>query len=120
MKKDKITCDKPDKNGHSKTYLNGEKTNVKMLIFDKEQSEKLMDIADSINRSQEKVINGENLFFKYHFSDGFKWLRFRLLNDWGIHLKNINKYPPLFSERNGYQKYITIGKWRIKILKPFS
>lgn len=32
-------------------------------------------------------------------------------------IRNINKYPATFSERNGYEKYKQIGKWRITTLK---
>lgn len=37
---------------------------------------------------------------------------------YGVHGKDIVKHEPLFSERNGYVKFIQIGKWRFKILKP--
>lgn len=41
-----ITCGKPDKNGFADTYVNGMKTNVRILLFDKNEIEKLQKIID--------------------------------------------------------------------------
>jgi hypothetical protein len=43
-----ITCGEQDENGFADTYVNGEKTNVKMLTFTPKQAKKLQDIADKI------------------------------------------------------------------------
>lgn len=105
-------------NGKINIDKEGFKKSFNAVIFTPEKANELMDIVDSIDRSNEKTINGKNLLFNYHLSDGFKWLRFNFLCGSGIHVKDINKHKPLFSERNGYQKFITIGKWRFKFLKP--
>ncbi len=45
---------------------------------------------------------------KWHKIDGQFWIR---IFGWGIAIKDVNKHPLLFSERNGYVKFIQIGKW---------
>jgi hypothetical protein len=54
-------------------------------------------------------------FFCSHKSDGYLW--FRLLG-YGLHFKNINKHPLLFSERYGYKKRLQLGGWSIRVLFP--
>ncbi|MFA7819342.1 hypothetical protein [Aeromonas dhakensis] len=44
---------------------------------------------------------------------------FRILG-YGIHFKNINQHPLLFSQRNGYRKALVIGSWRFEWLKPIK
>jgi hypothetical protein len=58
-----------------------------------------------------KIIQG--MFDKHQF-----WIR---IFGKGITARNINKtYGLLFSERNGYKKYIKMGNWVISYLrKPF-
>ena len=56
------------------------------------------------------------LFSKYS-GDGFWWFRFGSKGP-GIKAKQITKHLLLFSERNGYTKFIRIGKWIIAYLKP--
>lgn len=53
--------------------------------------------------------------FCYHRSKGYFWFR---LFGYGLHVKDSTITPMLFSERNGYTKYLKVGKWKIKILKP--
>ena len=50
-----ITCGMRDKNGFADTYVNGNKTNVRLLLFDKEEVEKLQKIGAEIhNKSNNK------------------------------------------------------------------
>ena len=49
----------------------------------------------------------------HHIKDGFWWVR---IFGKGIFVKDITKFPLLFSERNGYAKRMQIGKWSIKWL----
>jgi hypothetical protein len=44
-----ITCGERDEKGFCDTYVNGEKTNVKMLVFTEEQVKRLHKIQDDIN-----------------------------------------------------------------------
>lgn len=53
--------------------------------------------------------------FSYHLGEAVFW--FRMFNSFGVHVRNKNKTMTLFSERNGYQKFMDIGKYRFKILK---
>lgn len=46
--------------------------------------------------------------------EGIGWFRFF---GRGLHWKDTTRYNLLFSERQGYRKSITIGKWRIGYLK---
>lgn len=55
------------------------------------------------------------LFYLY-VTEGLFWFRF--FKGYGVHGKNTNKHKLLYSERNGYTKFIKIGTWRFKILKP--
>jgi hypothetical protein len=47
-----ITCGERDENGFCDTYVNGEKTNVRMLVFTEEEVERLHKIQDDINNSK--------------------------------------------------------------------
>jgi len=47
--------------------------------------------------------------------DGFMWFR---IFGWGLVIKDTHNHALLFSERNGFTKYIMIGKWIIRLLKP--
>ncbi len=53
------------------------------------------------------------MIFILSFNNTIGW--FRLFGA-GIHWKNIEKRSLLSSERNGYTKTLTIGKWRIRFL----
>ena len=54
--------------------------------------------------------------FCHYKGDGFYW--FRLFGR-GLKFKDITKHRLLFSERNGYEKYIKIGNWIVGYL-PFQ
>jgi hypothetical protein len=54
-----------------------------------------------------------NIFYR-HKGDGIFW--FRIFGS-GLAIKDINKHPLLFSERNGFSKGVQIRKWRIDVLK---
>jgi hypothetical protein len=45
-----ITCGERDENGFADTYVNGEKTNVRMLLWTEEEIERLHKIADKIHK----------------------------------------------------------------------
>jgi hypothetical protein len=47
-----ITCGERDEKGFCDTYVNGEKTNVRMLVFTEEEIERLHKIQDDINNSK--------------------------------------------------------------------
>lgn len=52
----------------------------------------------------------------WHRCDGLFW--FRLWDDGpGFMVKDNRKHPPLFSERNGYVKFLRVGYWRFRLLK---
>lgn len=51
----------------------------------------------------------------YYNCDGIFW--FRLFGKYGIHIKNTNKVPMLFSERNKLGNRIYISNYIIKFLK---
>jgi len=48
-----------------------------------------------------------------YYSNGIGWFRFF---GRGLRWKDITRHRLLFSERYGYSKAITIGKWRIGYL----
>lgn len=50
----------------------------------------------------------------YYYSDGFGWLRVFGI---GLLWKNTKKHDLIFSEREGYRKYIMIGKYLIRFLR---
>lgn len=52
--------------------------------------------------------------FAYHYSKRFGWFR---IFGVGLKFRDTSVYPLLFGERNGYSKALTIGKWRIGVLK---
>ena len=52
--------------------------------------------------------------WSYYYLNRFGW--FRIFGK-GLKWKDHTKHRLLFSERNGYSKAITIGKWRISFLK---
>ncbi len=54
------------------------------------------------------------LAFGYYYRNRFGWVR---LLGIGVKWKDITIHPLIFSERYGYSKALTIGKWRIGILK---
>jgi len=43
-----VTCGETDENGFADVYVNGKKTNVRMLLFSKEEIEKPQKIAEEI------------------------------------------------------------------------
>lgn len=51
--------------------------------------------------------------FCYYYENGFFW--FRIFGS-GLKIKDIRKHQLLFSERNDYNKSITLGSYRIGIL----
>jgi hypothetical protein len=54
-----------------------------------------------------------NKFFSFYYRKEFGW--FRLFNK-GLSWKNVNIMGLKFSERNGFSKYLKIGKWIISYL----
>jgi len=79
-------------------------------------------ISDEIG--QWPVYRGKNfsiryLFHVYYEKDMF-W--FRLFKNWyGVYGRSLKyKTFKLFSERNGYTRYVKIFGWEFKILKPFK
>lgn len=62
-----------------------------------------------------KVFKIGKLFYLYR-TDGLFWFQF--FNGCVFHGKNITKHSLLFSERNGYTKFVKAGKWIFKIMKP--
>ena len=48
-----ITCGERDENGFCDTYVNGEKTNIRMLVFTEEQIQKFYKIADEIYKEND-------------------------------------------------------------------
>ena len=50
---------------------------------------------------------------QHFYRDSFFWIR---LFGYGIGIKDVNKYPLTFSQRNGHSKYIRLGKWVIYVL----
>ena len=45
-----ITCGERDENGFAVTYVNGEKTNVRLLLWDREDVERLQKIGEQIQK----------------------------------------------------------------------
>lgn len=45
-----ITCGEPDKDGFADAYVNGEKTNVRLLLWDREDIERLQKIGEQIHK----------------------------------------------------------------------
>jgi hypothetical protein len=48
-----ITCGERDENGFADIYVNGEKTNIRMLMFTEEQSNKILKIVDKIYKEND-------------------------------------------------------------------
>jgi len=44
-----ITCGERDENGFADTYVNGKKTNVKLLLWNKKEVERLQKISEEIH-----------------------------------------------------------------------
>lgn len=51
----------------------------------------------------------------WHRYDGGLWFRVFGL---GLSIADRSKHPALFSERNGYEKVLRIGKWVVRGLLP--
>ena len=49
-----ITCGERDENGFADTYVNGEKTNVRMLLWTEEEINRLHKIADKIHKENDR------------------------------------------------------------------
>lgn len=49
-----ITCGEQDENGFCDTYVNGEKSNVRLLIFNKEQVEKIREAQKQLRNNDNK------------------------------------------------------------------
>lgn len=49
-----ITCGERDENGICDTYVNGKKTNVRMLVWTKEEIEKLHEIVNEIDKKKDR------------------------------------------------------------------
>ena len=45
-----ISCGERDEKGFADTYVNGEKTNVRLLLWDKEEVERLQKIGEQIHK----------------------------------------------------------------------
>jgi hypothetical protein len=50
-----------------------------------------------------------------YIEDDCGWFRF--FGGWGLIWKNLEEHPMVFSERNGYTKFVKIGKYLIKRAK---
>ncbi len=48
-----ITCGERDENGFADTYVNGEETNVRMLLWTEEEINRLHKIADKIHKEND-------------------------------------------------------------------
>ena len=55
------------------------------------------------------------LFYLYR-TDGLFWFRF--FGGYGFGGRNILKHRLFFGERNGYIKFVKVGNWIFKIMKP--
>ena len=52
-----VTCGERDENGFAYTYVNGKKTNVRLLLWDKEDVERLQKIGDKIhNKNRSEIL----------------------------------------------------------------
>ena len=63
---DSMTFGERDENGHCDLYVNGKKTNVRMLVFTKEQVDKLQEIGDSICRESEEAEKEKYRLLPWH------------------------------------------------------
>jgi hypothetical protein len=48
-----ITCGERDENGFAYTYVNGEKTNVRILLWTEEEIDRLHKIVDKIHKEND-------------------------------------------------------------------
>jgi len=90
---------------------------IGMNIFDSKKVERFF--GDEHGQWNMPKSSSINLFILYLYIERhFFWVR--LFNNWyGISGEKISKKKfRLFSERNGYRKYIKIGDWQFQILKP--
>ena len=55
MKEKKITCGEIDKDGFAETFVDNEKTNVKVLLFSKESVEKLYEYYRNQKNEKDKL-----------------------------------------------------------------
>lgn len=60
-----------------------------------------------------KSLNTRFFQYMYYPPEQIGWFR---LFGYGLHIKNVNLNPLLFSERNGHTKYLRIGKWIITVI----
>ncbi len=67
-----------------------------------------------VGKSKHHIIKIWKVFYLMYWDGGW-WFRF--FTKWGMSGWNIKKSIELFSERNGYIKYIQIGNWRISFIK---
>ena len=51
----------------------------------------------------------------YYYEKGLFWFR---IFGYGLHLKDTNKHPMMFSERNRLTKYWKVGSWIVRVLTP--
>ena len=51
-----ITCGERDENGFCDTYVNGEKSNVRLMVWSREEVEKLQKISAEIHKNKNKKI----------------------------------------------------------------
>jgi hypothetical protein len=52
-------------------------------------------------------------FLKVYYGHGMMWFR---LFDWGLHIKDMERNPLLYSQRNGRGR-VMFKKWWIQVLK---
>lgn len=50
-----VTLGERDEDGYCDTYVNGKKTNVRMLVFTKEQVDRLHKIGEEIHKKNKKM-----------------------------------------------------------------
>lgn len=55
------------------------------------------------------------LSFMVHKGDGIYFFRFF---GWGLCLKDNTRWPILFSERNNLKRWLHVGKYALRILRP--
>jgi hypothetical protein len=56
------------------------------------------------------------MMLEYYITKGARWFR---IFGFGLQWKNTTIHPLLFSQRNGYTRGITIGKWWIGFLTDY-
>jgi len=47
-----ITCGERDENGFCDTYVNGKKSNVRLMVWSREEVEKLQKISEELHKKQ--------------------------------------------------------------------